>query len=593
MWLFLLTASIVLIFIANWYGTQLLNDMSIREYMKNAEDYEKEGRLEGAIDLYGKALEKHPGAQELLLSYADVSLKANISIEEAARCLEKALNLNDSQDRYLIHIMLSRLYLRMGNLHEAEKVLKSLLSTKPKSAETHGYLATVYERERRYDLARKEYEHMASLGLSGSSDDFKSFVKDSGDKLQSILQDIDSGNPPALSYYHLGRIYKQKGMWKEAFEKFEEAQRIDPSFADSHYQLGTIYESEGNYPNAVEEYLRAIELLPNHMDALVALTGIEEKSSGSEQSPSNEASGGAPQQSSWGEIEFTNGLCLVDFSFEGDKEPLKFARGDRVTMTLYWKVKRVPPKGKDTLVLEFEHENEKGGWKEEKEIIYSELSPNNPLQPGSVFTTSIPSTIPQGMGSGKYLVSLKITGEGFAQESLIGHPKILLYSFLVSSSETSPGLIDLGLAKTFFGEKVMDLNKSATLSYGDTVVIDVAPTFSDYKGLGIIAYLTFAYWAEQGEEVASLIVTASDGREKVLPMRAGIETSDAMVEGTNPPMRHGVAKGIAGSRKTESGQIAHNYFAKFDLSDIAPIEKIKIVYTSKKGVLNVSGLYFY
>ena len=59
-----------------------------------------------------------------------------------------------------------------------------------------------------------------------------------------------------------GVAVAQKGLWKEATQRWENATQIDPSYASAWNNLGIGYEQLGRFEDAKKAYERAIELDP-------------------------------------------------------------------------------------------------------------------------------------------------------------------------------------------------------------------------------------------------------------------------------------------------------------------------------------------
>jgi Flp pilus assembly protein TadD len=61
-----------------------------------------------------------------------------------------------------------------------------------------------------------------------------------------------------------GITVAQKGLWKEATQRWESATVTDPSYASAWNNLGIGYEQLGRFDDARKAYEKALELEPNN-----------------------------------------------------------------------------------------------------------------------------------------------------------------------------------------------------------------------------------------------------------------------------------------------------------------------------------------
>jgi Tfp pilus assembly protein PilF len=70
-----------------------------------------------------------------------------------------------------------------------------------------------------------------------------------------------------VAHNNLGVLYDGRGLHDKAFEEYEKAIAINPSFADARANLGVAYKRRGNYEKAIEEYQKALAGNPNMAEA--------------------------------------------------------------------------------------------------------------------------------------------------------------------------------------------------------------------------------------------------------------------------------------------------------------------------------------
>jgi len=68
----------------------------------------------------------------------------------------------------------------------------------------------------------------------------------------------------AKKYVEFGIAVAQKGLWREAIYRWEQATRVDPGYAAAYNNLAIGYEHEGEFEKAREAYEKALELDPQN-----------------------------------------------------------------------------------------------------------------------------------------------------------------------------------------------------------------------------------------------------------------------------------------------------------------------------------------
>jgi len=74
----------------------------------------------------------------------------------------------------------------------------------------------------------------------------------------------DNARDRAKKYVEFGIAVAQRGLWKEAIYRWEQATRIDPGYAAAYNNLAVGYEHEGEFEKAREAYEKALELDPHN-----------------------------------------------------------------------------------------------------------------------------------------------------------------------------------------------------------------------------------------------------------------------------------------------------------------------------------------
>jgi Flp pilus assembly protein TadD len=68
----------------------------------------------------------------------------------------------------------------------------------------------------------------------------------------------------AKKHVEFGIAVAQKGLWREAIYRWEQATKIDPNYSAAYNDLAVAYEHEGQFDKARKAYEKALELEPEN-----------------------------------------------------------------------------------------------------------------------------------------------------------------------------------------------------------------------------------------------------------------------------------------------------------------------------------------
>lgn len=68
----------------------------------------------------------------------------------------------------------------------------------------------------------------------------------------------------AKKHVEFGISVAQKGLWREAIYRWEQAAKIDPNYPAAYNDLAIAYEHEGQFDKARKAYEKALELEPDN-----------------------------------------------------------------------------------------------------------------------------------------------------------------------------------------------------------------------------------------------------------------------------------------------------------------------------------------
>lgn len=161
--------------------------------------------------------------------------------------------------------------------------------------------------------------------------------------------------------------------------------------------------------------------------------------------------------------------------------------------------------------------------------------------------------------------------------------------------DKNPKLLDLINVKYHIGEKPPEIPPlPAVLKIGATVgtkeefELNSAVSISS---LTLSSLLAFSESFRQGEEVAQIIFSRKDGTESVVPIRAGMETSEWSIDHPKGHFSHRKAP-VAESWEVEGeGYQGHSYLMTYHFPTPEPIQKITLHYLQPRGILEIKKLF--
>lgn len=132
-------------------------------------------------------------------------------------------------------------YMNKKQLAEAEAAFKKAIEIKADNVNAHTQLASVYNQQRKFDLAAEESALAAKYSASANP--------------------AGGGNAEVL--YNQGVTLFNGGKFAEAKTAFEGATKADPKMAVAHYQLGMTALNLGDFNLAVSSLETYLQLEPN------------------------------------------------------------------------------------------------------------------------------------------------------------------------------------------------------------------------------------------------------------------------------------------------------------------------------------------
>jgi tetratricopeptide (TPR) repeat protein len=203
----------------------------------------KEGDDDAAVDAFTRALKLKPGHIPSLLARAEAHRRAGRR-KEARGDYETALKTTEEDDpnRKDCAARLASLLRDGGEFDDAVDVLRNTVRVSGTNAKIYTELGLIYIAQKRLELAQ------LVLAKAGELD-----AKD-----------------PAI-YNAFAVLALRQGKAQEAFERFDQAVSLDPSYIDARFNKAAVLLDAGDYARARTELTTIVERRPDDYAAYVAL----------------------------------------------------------------------------------------------------------------------------------------------------------------------------------------------------------------------------------------------------------------------------------------------------------------------------------
>ena len=137
----------------------------------------------------------------------------------------------------VFYIIVAKVTILIGKEDIAKKYLQQLAEKYPNSIQGHKYLATIYEKEEKYELALEEYEKTYELNQEEKG-----------------------------IYLKIGKLYGNIGREKEAIQILGELLKKKPDYYEASMILADILNSKKEFKEAVQVYMNALKYRPADYD---------------------------------------------------------------------------------------------------------------------------------------------------------------------------------------------------------------------------------------------------------------------------------------------------------------------------------------
>ncbi len=205
--------------------------------------YGREGDDDASADAFGRALAVNGASTPSLLGRAEANRRLR-RWESARKDYETVLE-RDPKDTATL-LRLASLLREMGELQGALDTVRE------------GLRAGAADRT----LSSKAYVELGLLYLAGGKQELAEFV---------LLKAADLDKASPVAWNALALLSLARGNDQEAFERFDRATSLDPTFRDARFNKATVLLDAGDYARAADELGEIVKNDDGDIDAQIAL----------------------------------------------------------------------------------------------------------------------------------------------------------------------------------------------------------------------------------------------------------------------------------------------------------------------------------
>ncbi|WP_161939929.1 tetratricopeptide repeat protein [Dissulfuribacter thermophilus] len=239
--------------------------------------YVHSNRIKDAIEVLEKALDKAPGNTQALFFLGNIYMEIK-QYDKAIDVLERSLK-EETQNSFMIHYYLGRLYFDSNKLVDAERHFKKAVQLNPNMVDAYYGLALIYKK--RGDVedaigAFDTYLHRRPQDLK-ARDDYIRFLIDAG-RNEKALKEIDEfynqdSSDPRVGFRTIG-YYLDLGQYQKALEVLDRLQILFPDSPQLHFYRGLALEGLGQKDKAKHSYEKIREEEPIYILARIRIAKI-------------------------------------------------------------------------------------------------------------------------------------------------------------------------------------------------------------------------------------------------------------------------------------------------------------------------------
>ena len=157
-------------------------------------------------------------------------------------------------------------------------ILINTLIIKPYIAEIYYFSGMRDSVDKNYEKALSNFEYSAQLdnynGRNLNALGITYYNLKIYDKAEQVLQRTKHYITDVNTFYNLGLLYSQVGLYKEAENEFKYAVYLDPKHSKTFHNLGLLYFLEEDYDSAIEQWSKILEIDPDFSNKYIVLNNL-------------------------------------------------------------------------------------------------------------------------------------------------------------------------------------------------------------------------------------------------------------------------------------------------------------------------------
>ena len=163
--------------------------------------------------------------------------------------------------------LLAETLARQGKLRPAEEQILVAKQLAPGDPAVHLNAAQIYNAEKKWPEAQKEFETALQLDLHNTTAlaqlaDFLTARNESAQALARVQQYVAANPNDANGHVILGALNFQSKNYGISQAEFERAIQLDPNNIQAYLRLGKVFEAQGQSELAIARYQKALDLQP-------------------------------------------------------------------------------------------------------------------------------------------------------------------------------------------------------------------------------------------------------------------------------------------------------------------------------------------
>jgi len=242
-------------------GAALPGLMDAREHIGISMAFLNSGMFKEAFEELEKAKEVEPESDEVSFLIGGICQLTG-RYEESARVYYALLRKRPRNWKVLNNM--GRLFIKLGKLNLALKVLEKGLELHGESSRLYLNLGCVYYRRGEYETSLGYFRKALDMAPDFSAAEFYLALAlfrmgDYNGAIERFRGLLGRGYEDDRILNNIGLVYLRKGSVERAILELKKALALNPSLVAARRNLGEIYYWSGSYDSAIEEYRKAIE----------------------------------------------------------------------------------------------------------------------------------------------------------------------------------------------------------------------------------------------------------------------------------------------------------------------------------------------